>query len=106
MRPQHLRDGCEFRSNKFMPQLIYGSDAVRAFLLCLEPGQGLAPRADSEETVCYVIEGRAKLTIGGEERQVSSGDFAAAAPGERRGIEAEERCVALWLHVSRSTRQA
>jgi len=103
MRPQHLRDGREFRSDKFMPRLVYGSDAVRAFVLCLEPGQGLAPRVDSEEMVCCVIEGRAKLTVGREVYSVSAGDVAAAPPGETRGIEAEDRCVVLWVHVSRGS---
>jgi len=40
------------------------------------------------------------VTIGEEKFEVSAGDFAAAGPGEVRGIEAEERCVAIWVHVS------
>jgi quercetin dioxygenase-like cupin family protein len=100
MKPRRLTEAYEFLPGKFLPRLVYGSGQARAFLLCLEAGQGLAPRADSEEMVCYVIEGRAKLTIGGESFEVSGGDFAGAAPGEVRGIEGEERCVVLWVHVS------
>ncbi len=99
MKPTRLPGGCEFLPDKFLPRLVYGSGRTRAFLLCLNPGQGLAPRGDSEEMVCYLVEGRAKLTIGREEHQVSAGDFAAAAPGEGRGIEAQERCVVLWVQV-------
>jgi quercetin dioxygenase-like cupin family protein len=46
------------------------------------------------------VEGRAKLTIGDETFHTSAGDFAAAAAGEVRGLEAEERTVALWIHLS------
>ena len=100
MKPTRLADWYEFRSDKFFPRLIYGSGRLRAFLLCLEPGQGLAPRADSEELVCWLIEGRASLRIGEDVHEVSPGDFAVAAPGEVRGIEAEKRCVAVWVQVS------
>lgn len=114
-----MPEAYEFLPEKFFPRLVYGSARVRAFLLCLEPGQELAPRADSEEMMCFIVEGRAKLTIGDEVHEVSAGDFAAAGPGEVRGIEVAEparqaamaaasggglatgeRCVALWVHVS------
>ena len=100
MKPRRLPEAYEFLPGKFFPRLVYGSDRARAFLLCLEAGQGLPARADSEEMVCYVIEGRAKLTIGEESFEVSGGDVAAAGPGEVRGIDAAERCVVLWVHVS------
>lgn len=100
MRPVRLAEACQFCEGKFRPRLLHGSPGVRAFLLCLEPGQALRSRADSEEMVCYVVEGRAKLTIGGDLFEVRAGDMAAAGPGEVRGVEAEERCVVLWVHVS------
>ncbi len=99
MRPRHLEHTYSAPPGKFYPQLVHGSDRVRVFLLCLEPGQGLNARPDSEEMLCYVVEGRARLAIGREVFDVSAGDLAAAGPGEVRGIEAAERCVALWVHV-------
>ncbi len=100
MKPVRLSEACEFRPDKFMPRLLYGSPRARAFLLCLEPGQRLRPRPDSEEAICLLLEGRAQLTIGEEVFAAAAGDFAAAAAGEVRGIEASERCVALWVHLS------
>ena len=100
MRPIKLANNCQFYQDKFLPRLLHGSPGVRVFLLCLEPGQALPPRADSEEMACYVVEGRAELTIGGEVFAVVAGDLAGAGPGEIRGIKAVERCVVLWLHVS------
>jgi len=106
MKPKRLPEAYEFLPGegrlpgKFFPRLVYGSERARAFLLCLEAGQGLPPRADSEEMVCYVIERRAKRPIGEASGEASAGDFAAAGPGEVRGIESAERCVVLWVHVS------
>jgi quercetin dioxygenase-like cupin family protein len=103
----HLTGMYSFASDKFLPQLVHGSDGARAFLLCLEPGQGLGPRSDSEEMLCYVVEGRARLTLGEDVLSASAGDLGSAAPGEVRGIEAEERCVVLWVHLAEElTRRA
>ncbi len=100
MKPIRLSEVCEFLPGKFRPALVYGSGRMRAFVLCLEPGQGMEPRADSEEMVCYVLEGRGRLRIGEDEYEVSAGDFAGVAGGEVRGVEAEERMTVLWVHVS------
>lgn len=100
MRPLRLHDAAEFRPGKFLPRLVHGSPTARVFLLSLERGQGLAPRSDSEEAICLLIEGRARLTVGAEVFELAAGDFAALAPGEIRGIEAADRCIALWVHLS------
>jgi quercetin dioxygenase-like cupin family protein len=99
MRPTHLPDKLVFSAHRFFPQLVYGSERVRAFLLCLEPGQGLPPRADSEEMLCCILEGRGSLTIGDQVMAAAAGDVAAASPGEVRGIQAQERMTALWIQV-------
>jgi quercetin dioxygenase-like cupin family protein len=99
MRPTRLLDKLDFSPRRFLPQLLYGSQRVRAFLLCLEPGQGLPARRDSEEMLCYVVEGEGSLTVGDEVLAVSAGDFAAAAPGEVRGLQAEQRMTVLWLQL-------
>lgn len=101
MEPVRLTDRASFRPERFLPWLIYGSGRARAFLVCLEPGQGLAPRADPEEMLCYVLAGQGRLTLGEAAHEVSAGHFAAAGPGERRGLEATERLIALWVHIGR-----
>ncbi|MFB3882664.1 MAG: cupin domain-containing protein [Armatimonadota bacterium] len=100
MKPLRLSDHCRFLPGKFLPELVYGSDRLRVFLLCLEPGQGLPARADSEEMVCYCVEGRANLTLGEATLPLSAGEIAAAEPGTVRGIEAKGRCIVLWAQIS------
>lgn len=105
MNQVHLLDRCRFRPDKFLPTLVYGSSGARVFLLCLEPGQGLPRRPDSEEVLCYVMEGRARFTRAGEAVTLQAGDLVGAAPGEERGIVAEERTVALWIHIAAADEQ-
>lgn len=102
MKPTHLLEDCHFRAGKFLPTLVYGSSRARAFLLCLEPGQGLDPRPDSEEMLCCLLRGAAELTVGEETITLSSGDFASAPAGERRGLRASDRSVLLYVHLSAS----
>lgn len=94
-----LTDRRSFSSRRFLPELLYGSDRARIFLLCLQPGQGLPVRADSEEMLCYVVEGKATLTIGAESLTVCGGDLSAAEAGQVRGIEAQEPTTVLWIHI-------
>ncbi len=100
MEQTHLPERCRFHPGKFLPTLIYGSRRARAFLLCLEPGQGLPVRPDSEEVLCYLIEGRARFLGDGGAVTLRPGDLIGAAPGAARGIEAEERSVVLWIHIA------
>ncbi|MFB3883029.1 MAG: cupin domain-containing protein [Armatimonadota bacterium] len=102
MRPIALSEICRFRPAKFLPELVRGSDGARVFLLCLEPGQGLPPRADSEEVICHCLDGTASLTLGDETVPFSAGQLAVADPGLVRGIRAVERCTVLWVHIAAS----
>jgi len=94
MEPADVPVNIAFSDERFYPQLIYGSTRLRAFLLCLAPGQRLPARQHSEEAFCYLPAGRGRLTPG--DRPLT----AAARPGERRGPEAAEPMAARWLQSS------
>lgn len=100
MEPADVPVNIAFSDERFHPQLLYGSTRLRAFLLCLAPGQRLPAREDSEEAFCYVLAGRGRLTLGDRVLTIAAGGAAAARPGERRGLEAEEPMTALWLQIS------
>jgi quercetin dioxygenase-like cupin family protein len=100
VRDARLSNLRRFSPSKALPELVYGSAGARVFLLCLEPGQGLPARRDSEEAVCYVVEGSVTLRRGEEELSLSVGDLAGVAPGELRSVTAEERSVVLWMQIA------
>jgi quercetin dioxygenase-like cupin family protein len=96
----HLPALRAFSTPKFEPRLVYGSAGARVFQLCLEPGQGLPTRVDSEEVLCYVIEGRVRLARGEEVLALEAGDLVGVAAGEERGLHAETRAVVLWVQLA------
>ena len=100
MREARLSELRKFSATKFLPELVYGSAGARIYLLCLEPGQGLPLRRDSEEVVCYVLEGRVRFQRGDEELTLAADDLAGVNAGEARGVTAEERAVVLWIHIA------
>lgn len=100
MRPDHLLENRQFSTRRFLPRLVHGSDRGRVFLLCLEPGQGLPVRPDSEEVLCCVIEGTVKVSVGEQTFTACAGDFLAVCAGEARGIEAQTRATVLWIHLA------
>ena len=99
MEPVNRPASTAFSVDRFYPQLLHGSTCLRAFLLCLEPGQALPAKEDSEEVRGYVISGRGRLRLEDRVLTIAAGDVAAARPGERRGPEAEVRMTAPWLHI-------
>ena len=99
MKPVRITETCQFRSDKFLPELVCGSSTARVFTLCLQPGQGLAPRSDSEEALCFLVEGSGTIQLDDASFPMTAGDFAVASAGTVRGFEATTRCVALWIQI-------
>ncbi|MBN1457920.1 MAG: cupin domain-containing protein [Armatimonadetes bacterium] len=99
MKPVRIKETCQFRSDKFLPELLSGSSAARVFTLCLRPGQGLAPRSDSEEALCFLVEGSGTIHLDDAIFPMAAGDFAVASAGTVRGFEANTQCVALWIQI-------
>lgn len=100
MKPVRITETCRFRSDKFLPELLCGSSVARVFALCLEPGQNLPPRPDSEEALCFLAEGSGTIQLDDASFPMAAGDFAVASAGTVRGFTADTRCVALWIQVS------
>jgi quercetin dioxygenase-like cupin family protein len=65
---------------------------------CLEPGQAQKLHAHGDATKFYfVVQGRARVTIGGEVRELGPGGLAWSKPGEAHAVEntSGERAVLL-----------
>jgi quercetin dioxygenase-like cupin family protein len=60
----------------------HGDACVSFFLVIGEPGQGTRLHKHDYDEVVYVIEGRSKWTVGGEEREASAGDVLILRAGE------------------------
>lgn len=77
---------------------LFESPQMFGDLYCLEPGQAQKPHAHAGATKFYfVLEGRARFTVGEAVRELGPGGLAYALPGEAHGVEnaSPERLVLL-----------
>jgi quercetin dioxygenase-like cupin family protein len=62
--------------------LDHGGVGISFFLVTGEPGRGPRLHKHDYDEVVYVIEGRSKWTVGGQEREATAGDVLVVRAGE------------------------
>ena len=74
---------------------IHRSGAMRAELLCMEPGQELP--GETGQWLFYVVKGTAQFKTDEGEVELSAGHVGAAAPGERHSLHnaSDQRLICL-----------
>ena len=70
------------------PLPLIETDRLRALLLDLEAGQGVAPCQMSFTVLYYVVEGRGHLRVGDEQAELQRGSLAVVTAGAVRSISA------------------
>jgi quercetin dioxygenase-like cupin family protein len=77
----------KFNAEKMAKVGLCDSSRMFCDLYCLLPGQAQKVHSHAEsDKVYYVIEGTPTLIIGEEERELSAGELAYAAPGVPHGV--------------------
>ncbi len=93
-----LKERIQF-SEQFRPQILCASPDAKVPMICLEPGQEI-PAHPSGTGVFYVLEGKGIMLLDGKEISLSKGKVIVVPEGSERGIRAEERLVAIAVHIS------
>jgi quercetin dioxygenase-like cupin family protein len=91
------RERVTFGPQRFTPVPLAESARTRALLVCLEPGQFIPVHEPNVDVTFVVLEGAGAIVAGDEEAAVRAGAVSFIPAGERRGLRATERLVA--LHV-------
>jgi quercetin dioxygenase-like cupin family protein len=87
-----------FAADKLQKVNLFETPHMFCDVYCLEPGQAQKPHAHAGATKFYfVVEGRARFTLGDQTRELGPGGLAWSAPGESHGVEnaSGERAVLL-----------
>jgi len=64
-----------------------GATQMEVLIGTIEPGRGALPHAHPAlEQTCYVLEGRARVEVGGQDREVGPGDFCFFPIGEEHVV--------------------
>ncbi|HEX9445395.1 MAG TPA: cupin domain-containing protein [Candidatus Binatia bacterium] len=85
---QKLADAARFAADKMKKNGLFETDRFFCDLYCFEPGQSQAPHAhDGSDKIYYVVEGKGRFQIGGENRELGAREIAMAPSGEKHGVE-------------------
>lgn len=84
---------------EFMPRILRVKPEYKVPLICMEPGQEIAPH-QSGTGVFYFMSGKGIMTVNGKEVEVGPGKMVFIEKGESRGIRAIERLTAFAVHMS------
>ena len=93
----------EFASDRRVRKMLFKTDQLWSEIACYEPGQStVMHQHPKEEEAIYVLEGRAHMSIDGQEVVVNAGSivkFPRSVPHDVRNL-GPERCVIMFLKVN------
>src|SRR4030067_1491719 len=79
---------------QFMPRVLRVRPEYKVPLICMEPGQEIAPH-QSGTGIFYILSGKGVMTVDGKEVAVRAGNMVFIDKGEGRGVRAPARPAAL-----------
>ena len=93
----------DFSADKRVRKMVFKTDQLWSEIACYEPGQSTVMHSHPrEEEAIYVLQGRANMSIAGEEVVVPAGaivKFPPAVPHDVRNL-GQDRLVIMFLKVN------
>jgi quercetin dioxygenase-like cupin family protein len=87
MKVLKVRDQIAFNAEKMNKVSLFDSERFFCDVYCLEPGQKQKVHAhDGSDKIYYVLEGKGKVTVGQEERELAADEITIASSGEEHGV--------------------
>jgi mannose-6-phosphate isomerase-like protein (cupin superfamily) len=87
MQTRNLREARRFAAEKMVKAGLFATERLYYDLYCLEPGQAQKVHSHAgSDKVYLVLEGRAMIAIGDEERELVPDEAVLAAAGQPHGV--------------------
>lgn len=91
----------KFDKKAYVKAHLARTDRLEVGLLCLEPGQVQAQHVhDEADTLHYIVDGVATITVGKESQELGPGAFAIAKAGEPHSVANQGRDRLTYVVVS------
>ena len=88
MEVRRIEDLIRFSDEKMQKVQLFDSVQYFCDLYCLKPGQDQRIHSHAEsDKIYFVLRGRGRFHIAGEERELSSGEAVIAKPGQDHGVK-------------------
>ena len=98
MKVIQVRDSVAFSPEKLKKVSLFDTERFFCDVYCFEPGQSQKVHShDGSDKIYYVLEGRGRVTVGTEERELGAGEITLAPSGEDHGVvnHTDEKLVML-----------
>ncbi|MGP0564559.1 MULTISPECIES: cupin domain-containing protein [unclassified Nitrospina] len=87
MKVLKVRDQAAFNAEKMSKVSLFDTDRFFCDVYCLEPGQAQKVHAhEGSDKIYYVLEGKGRVTVGAEEKEMSADEITLAPSGEEHGV--------------------
>ena len=87
METRNVHDLVRFSDDKMQKIPLFDSEKYFCDLYCLKPGQDQRIHSHEEsDKIYFVLRGKAKFHIAGEERELGSGETVVARPNQTHGV--------------------
>src|SRR2546423_13642615 len=82
-----VRDHVKLQPDRMAKVALAATERALLDLYCVAPGQAQKPHTHGEQDkIYYVLEGRGRFRVGGEEQTLEAGDAPAARAGPEPGL--------------------
>jgi quercetin dioxygenase-like cupin family protein len=96
---QNLADLIEYSTDSVVSKTILDKPAGTITLFAFDKGQKLSEHTTPYDAVVQVLDGRARLTIGGQKREVSSGEIIIMPGNVPHAVAADEKFKMLLIMI-------
>ena len=98
MKVIQVSDSVAFSPEKLKKVSLFDTERFFCDVYCFQPGQSQKVHShDGSDKIYYVLEGRGRVTVGSEERELGAGEITLAPSGEDHGVvnHSDEKLVML-----------
>ena len=98
MKVIQVSDSVAFSPEKLKKVSLFDTERFFCDVYCFQPGQSQKVHShDGSDKIYYVLEGRGRVTVGTEERELGAGEITLAPSGEDHGVvnHSDEKLVML-----------
>ena len=87
MKVVNVLESLDFSPEKMKKISLFDTDNFFCDIYCLEPGQFQKVHShDGSDKVYFILQGKGKITVGSEEKELSENDITIAPFGEDHGV--------------------
>jgi quercetin dioxygenase-like cupin family protein len=95
----HLEGFVDYADGSVVSKTLLKMDTGNLTLFAFDAGQGLSEHTVPFDAVVYILDGKAKITIGGAPRTVAQGEMLIMPANISHALHAEERFKMLLIMI-------